>query len=128
MNDPSPNCRACGGGSLVDTSDGVLLLGACVFKSIETPLFVCGCIAATCFFLIADCLAADVALPNAMSLKAPPIANNDWRGLYAGGHVGYGRGPRRNNHFEPNPTAAGSSFASPLGGLPLGYNYLWPHR
>jgi len=112
----------------VDTSDGVLLLGACVFKSIETPLFVCGCIAATCFFLIADCLAADVALPNAMSLKAPPIANNDWSGLYAGGHVGYGRGHGRNNQFDPNPTAAVSSFGSLFGGLQLGYNYLLPSR
>jgi hypothetical protein len=102
--------------------------GGLVFKKIETTLFVCGCIAATRFFSIADCLAADGASPNSMPLKAPPIANYDWSGLYVGGHVGYGRGYRRNTLSDPNPTAASSSFGSLFGGLQFGYNYLLPSR
>jgi high affinity Mn2+ porin len=63
-----------------------------------------------------------------MSLKARPIANYDWSGLYAGGHVGYGRGYGRNTLFDPNPTTASSSFGSLFGGLQFGYNYLLPSR
>jgi high affinity Mn2+ porin len=86
------------------------------------------CIAATCFFLTGDCLAADIALPDSMPLKAPPIANYDWSGFYVGGHVGYSRGYGCNTLFDPNPTAAVSSFGSLFGGLQFGYNYLLPSR
>jgi high affinity Mn2+ porin len=63
-----------------------------------------------------------------MPLKAPPIANYDWSGFYLGGHVGYSRGYGRNTLFDPNPTAASSSFGSLFGGLQFGYNYLLPSR
>jgi high affinity Mn2+ porin len=63
-----------------------------------------------------------------MVLKAPPTAGYDWSGLYAGGHVGYGRGYGRNILFDPNPAAAGSSFGSLWGGLQFGYNHLLPSR
>ena len=99
-----------------------------MFKNIETTLFVCGCIAATRFFSMADCLAADVAFPSSMPLKAPPIANYDWSGFYVGGHVGYSRGYGRNTLVDPDPTAASSSFGSLFGGLQFGYNYLLPSR
>src|SRR5258708_18386531 len=99
-----------------------------VFKNIETTLFVCACIAATCFFSMADCLAADVAFPSSIPLKAPPIANYDWSGFYVGGHVGYSRGYGRDTLFDPNPTAASSSFGSLFCGLQFGYNYLLPSR
>jgi high affinity Mn2+ porin len=85
-------------------------------------------IAATCFFLTGDCLAADIALPDSMPPKAPPIANYDWSGFYVGGHVGYSRGYGRNTLFDPNQTAAVSSFGSLFGGLQFGYNYLLPSR
>ena len=79
--------------------------------------------------MVTDCLAADVAFPNSISmpLKALPIANYDWSGFYVGGHVGYGRGYGRNILSDPNPTA-GSSFGSLFGGLQFGYNYLLPSR
>jgi high affinity Mn2+ porin len=79
--------------------------------------------------MVTDCLAADVAFPNSVSmpLKALPIANYDWSGFYVGGHVGYGRGYGRNILSDPNPTA-GSSFGSLFGGLQFGYNYLLPSR
>src|SRR5258708_37628579 len=99
-----------------------------VFKNIGPALFVCGCIAASCFFSMADCLAADVAFPSSMPLKAPPIANYDWSGFYVGGHVGYSRGYGRDTLFDPNPTAASSSFGSLFCGLQFGYNYLLPSR
>jgi len=63
-----------------------------------------------------------------MPLKAPPVAGYDWSGLYAGGHVGYGRGYGRDTLFDPNPTAAASSFGSLWGGLQFGYNHLLPSR
>jgi high affinity Mn2+ porin len=99
-----------------------------VFKNIETTLFVSSCIAATCLFLVADCLAAEIAFPNSMPLKAPAIANHDWSGFYVGGHVGYSRGYGRNTLFDLNPTTASSSFGSLFGGLQFGYNYLLPSR
>src|SRR6266849_2125803 len=99
-----------------------------MFKKIETTLLAWVCIAATCFFLMADCLAADVAFPSSKPLKAPPIANYDWSGFYVGGHVGYGRGYGRNTLFDPNPTATDSSFGSPFGGMQFGYNYRLPSR
>jgi high affinity Mn2+ porin len=79
--------------------------------------------------MVTDCLAADVAFPNSISmpLKALPIANYDWSGFYVGGHVGYGRGYGRNILSDPNPIA-GSSFGSLFGGLQFGYNYLLPSR
>jgi high affinity Mn2+ porin len=52
----------------------------------------------------------------------------DWTGAYLGGHVGYSRGYGRNALFDPDPTAAGSSFGSLFGGLQFGYNYLLPSR
>ena len=61
-----------------------------------------------------------------MPLKAPPIANYDWSGFC--GHVGYSRGYGRNTLFDPNPTAASSSFGSLFGGLQFGYNYLLPSQ
>ena len=80
--------------------------------------------------MVTDCLAADVAVPNSISmpLKALPIANYDWSGFYVGGHVGYGRGYGRNILSDPNPTTANSSFGSLFGGLQFGYNYLLPSR
>ncbi len=96
-------------------------------KRIEAVLLACGCIAAT-YVLTADCLAADVAFPYSIPLKAPPIANYDWSGFYVGGHVGYSRGYGSNTLFDPNPTATGTSFGSLFGGMQFGYNYRLPSR
>jgi hypothetical protein len=74
-----------------------------------------------CFF-VTTCLAADISAVSSMPLKAPPIANYDWSGFC--GHVGYSRGYGRNTLFDPNPTAASSSFGSLFGGFQFGYNYL----
>ena len=63
-----------------------------------------------------------------MPLKAPPIATYDWSGFYVGGHVGYGRGIGRDTLFDPNPTAADSSFGGLFGGMQFGYNYRLPSR
>ncbi len=63
-----------------------------------------------------------------MPLKAPPITNYDWSGFYVGGHVGYSRGYGRNTLFDPDPTAASSSFGSLFGGLQFGYNHMLPSR
>jgi high affinity Mn2+ porin len=72
---------------------------------------------------MADCIAAEVAFPNSIPLKAPPIANYDWSGFYFGGNVGYGRGHGRNTLFDLNPTVADSSFGSLFSGMQFGYNY-----
>jgi high affinity Mn2+ porin len=98
-----------------------------VSKQIEAILLACGWIAAT-HVLMVDCLAAEVAFPSSIPLKAPPIANYDWSGFYFGGNVGYGRGYGRNTLFDPNPTAADSSFGSLFGGMQFGYNYRLPSR
>jgi high affinity Mn2+ porin len=84
--------------------------------------------ATTCRFFVTTCLAADISVVSSMPLKAPLIANYDWSGFYLGGHVGYSRGYGRNTLFDPNPTAASSSFGSLFGGLQFGYNYLLPSR
>ena len=67
-------------------------------------------------------------LPGQLPLPAPPSVTTpfDWTGAYVGGHVGYSRGNGRNTLFDPNPTAADSSFGSLFGGLQFGYNYLLP--
>jgi high affinity Mn2+ porin len=79
--------------------------------------------AATSLFFATICLAADVSAIGTMPFKAPPIPNYDWSGFYFGGNVGYGRGSARNRLFDPNPTAADSSFDSLFGGMQFGYNY-----
>jgi high affinity Mn2+ porin len=63
-------------------------------------------------------------------LQAPPSVTVpfDWTGAYFGGHVGYSRGYGRNTLFDPDPTAAGTSFGSLFGGLLFGYNYVLPSR
>ena len=63
-------------------------------------------------------------------LQAPPSVAIpfDWTGAYFGGHVGYSRGYGRNTLFDPDPTAAGTSFGSLFGGLQFGYNYVLPSR
>jgi high affinity Mn2+ porin len=62
--------------------------------------------------------------------KLPPQSQflNDWTGAYIGGHVGYSRGYGRNTRFDPDPTAAGTSFGSLFGGLQFGYNHALPSR
>jgi high affinity Mn2+ porin len=67
-------------------------------------------------------------LVGKVPLPAPPSVTTpfDWTGAYVGGHVGYSRGNARNTLFDPNPTAADSSFGSLFGGLQFGYNYLLP--
>ena len=69
-------------------------------------------------------------LVGQVPLQAPPsvAAPFDWTGAYFGGHVGYSRGYGRNTLFDPDPTAAGTSFGSLFGGLQFGYNYLLPSR
>ena len=81
-----------------------------------------------CRFIVSTCLAGDISVVGSMPLKAPPIANDDWSGFYVGGHTGYSRGQGRNTLFDPDPTAASSSFGSLFGGLQFGYNYLLPLR
>jgi high affinity Mn2+ porin len=86
-------------------------------------------VAATAFHSVATtCLAADIPVVSPVILKAPPIANYDWSGFCVGGHVGYDRGYGRDALFDPNPTAASSSFGSIFGGLQFGYNYRLPSR
>jgi high affinity Mn2+ porin len=63
-----------------------------------------------------------------MPLKARPIAYDDWSGFYLGGNVGYDRGRGSNTLFDPNPSAADSSFGSLFGGMHFGYNYRLPSR
>lgn len=69
-------------------------------------------------------------LVGKIPLQAPPsvAVPFDWTGAYFGGHVGYSRGYGRNTLFDPDPTAAGTSFGSMFGGLQFGYNYLLPSR
>lgn len=69
-------------------------------------------------------------LTGRLPLQAPPsvAASFDWTGAYFGGHVGYSRGYGHNTLFDPDPTAAGTSFGSLFGGLQFGYNYLLPSR
>jgi high affinity Mn2+ porin len=69
-------------------------------------------------------------LVGKVPLQAPPsvAVPFDWTGAYFGGHVGYSRGYGRNTLFDPDPTAAGTSFGSLFGGLQFGYNYLLPSR
>jgi high affinity Mn2+ porin len=100
--------------------------GGFLRKLIDTILLVS--VAAAAFPLTATtCLAADISV-GSMPLKAPPIAYYDWSGFYVGGHVGYSRGYGRDTLFDPNPTAANSSFGSLFGGLQFGYNYVLPSR
>ncbi len=72
--------------------------------------------------------AADLPAVGSMPLKAPPIANYDWSGFYVGGHVGYSRGYGRNTLFDPNPSAADSSFGGQFAGMQFGYNHLLASR
>jgi high affinity Mn2+ porin len=100
-----------------------------VSKYIKTILIACVGVAATSFISVVDCLAAEVAVPSPMPLKAPPaIANYDWSGFYVGGHVGYGRGNGRDTLFDSGPSAADSSSGSLFGGMQFGYNYMLPSR
>jgi high affinity Mn2+ porin len=91
-------------------------------------IFCTGVAAVACHFFATTSRAADVPVPVPMPLKAVPVAGYDWSGLYAGGHVGYGRGYGRDTLFDPSPAAAGSSFGSLWGGLQFGYNHLLPSR
>jgi high affinity Mn2+ porin len=84
--------------------------------------------AATAFILMADCLAAEVAVPGTMPRKAPPIVSYDWSGFYVGGHVGYSRGYGRDTLLDPGPSTIDSSFGSIFGGMQFGYNYVLPSR
>jgi hypothetical protein len=61
-------------------------------------------------------------LVGKVPLQAPPsvAVPFDWTGAYFGGHVGYSRGYGRNTLFDPDPTAAGTSFGSLFGGLQFG--------
>jgi high affinity Mn2+ porin len=99
-----------------------------VLKYTEIILLTLVCVAATRFFMVADCLAADIAVFKMVPPGAPALANYDWSGFYVGGHVGYSRGYGRNTLFNPGPTTAESAFGSLFGGLQFGYNYLLPSR
>jgi high affinity Mn2+ porin len=114
-----------------------------VFEHIKTVLIACVGIAATCFFMVADCQAADFPLVNSMPVKAPPVASlYDWSGFYVGGHMGFAGG---NSNWTANPTQTGlpSTFASVDMTLPIdnfseagsffmgiqgGYNYTFANR
>src|SRR6516165_9483245 len=85
-------------------------------------------IAATSSISMVNCFAAEVAVPSAMPIKAPPIASYDWTGFYVGGHVGYSRGSGLDTLFDPGPSTADRSFGSIFGGMQFGYNYLLPSR
>jgi high affinity Mn2+ porin len=69
-------------------------------------------------------------LVGKVPLRAPSLvaAPFDWTGAYFGGHVGYSRGYGRNTLFDPDPTAASTSFGSLFAGLQFGYNYVLPSR
>jgi len=85
--------------------------------------FACVGIAATCSFMVTDCLAADLTVVNSMPIKALPIADYDWTGFYVArlrlGKLelgGYGRRRQRlrlpkllarggNRYVLPNATA-----------------------
>jgi high affinity Mn2+ porin len=75
-----------------------------------------------------DGRAADVAIPNLMPIKAPPIASYDWSGFYVGGHLGYSRGYGRDKLLDRGPNTTDSSFGSIFGGMQFGYNYMLPSR
>ena len=96
-------------------------------KTID-KIFLASVAATICCFIVTTCLAAEISVAGSMPLKAPPIANYDWSGFYVGGHLGYSRGDGRNTLFDPDPTAANSSFGSLFGGLQFGYNYRLPSR
>jgi high affinity Mn2+ porin len=102
----------------------------------------CGSVAAMCLLFMANCRAADMAVVNAMPLKAPAIANYDWAGFYVGGHIGYAGG---NSNWTATPAQGGlpatsgsldlflpmDNFAqagSFFEGLQAGYNYMLPNR
>jgi high affinity Mn2+ porin len=95
-----------------------------------------------CLLFMANCRAADMAVVNAMPLKAPAIANYDWTGFYVGGHMGYAGG---NSNWTANPTQAGlpstsgsvdmtlpidifNESGSFLMGFQGGYNYMLANR
>jgi hypothetical protein len=84
--------------------------------------------AALAFVFGTSARAAD--LISQVPLQTPPsvAVPYDWTGAYFGGHVGYSRGSGRNTLFDPDPTAAGTSFGSLFGGFQLGYNYLLSSR
>ncbi|MGA2292389.1 carbohydrate porin [Bradyrhizobium sp.] len=108
---------------------GPIVVAGHLSKNIETILLACIGIAATGFFIVTDCPAAD--LPVVVSpapLKARPTVNYDWSGFYVGGHVGYGRGYGHDTLSDPGPSAADSSFGSLSGGMQFGYNYRLPSR
>jgi high affinity Mn2+ porin len=98
-------------------------------RCIKTILIACGSVAATTFISVVDCLAADVAVPSLMPVKAPPIASYDWSGFYVGGHLGYSRGYGRDTLLlGPGPSTTDSSFGSIFAGMQFGYNYVLPSR
>jgi high affinity Mn2+ porin len=99
-----------------------------VFKYIETILLARIGVAATCFFMVTDCPAADLPVVGSTPLKAPAIVNYDWSGFHVGGHVGYGRGFGRDTLSDPGPSASDSSFGSLFGGMQFGYDYRLPSR
>ena len=80
------------------------------------------------FASMVDCLAADIAVPSPIALKASPIASYDWSGFYVGGHVGYSRGYGRDTLFDLGSSTFDSSFGSIFGGMQFGYNYVLPSR
>jgi high affinity Mn2+ porin len=81
-------------------------------------------------------VAAVFNIGGAMAADAPRVAikpanissQYDWTGLYAGSHVGYGRGNASTTLSNPAPVPASNSFGSLFGGVQIGYNYLFSSR
>lgn len=64
-------------------------------------------------------------LPTENAIAASKRAY-DWDGFYFGGHVGLGLGKASATLSDATSVSDGNTFGGPIGGVQLGYNYLFP--